>query len=301
MNDQKVTYWDREKECYLEEDVFAKEFLSFVYEHPLGKILGKTIFSSRPLNYLYGLYKKSSHSTKKIAEDIEKYRINMDDFQEQTYKSYREFFLREFLPGKRSFVETPSIMPAFAEGKYLGYKSTNQELNFTVKGTKINLETLLGSPGKELLPHFLNGPMLISRLCPIDYHYFHFPDDGEIKNSYRVHGRYHSVNIMALRKRPTIFLENERELTLLDTKNFGKLMYIEVGAMCVGKIIQEHTGTTFSRGERKGFFDFGASTVIVLGEPGKWLPSEDILASTKNNAETKILLGSPVGQSLNKR
>ncbi len=297
MSDSSLKYWDREQKCYLEEDVFAKDFLHFVYQHPFGKILGKTIFSSRPINYLYGLYKQSPRSAKRIADDIEKYKIDMSEFEAQDYTSYRDFFLRKYLPQQRPFDSNTQNMPAFAEGKYLGFAQTDRQLNFPLKGTNVNIETLLGT--SDISP-FEGGPMLIARLCPLDYHYFHFPDTGKQIKSYRLHGRYHSVNMLALMERPSIFFENERQINILETENFGKLAFIEVGAMCVGKIIQEHTQANFTRGERKGYFDFGASTVIVLGEPGRWLPSTDILESTLRGAETKVKLGTAVAYSPNK-
>ena len=100
---------------------------------------------------------------------------------------------------------------------------------------------------------------------------------------------FNSTNILVLKKRPSVFFENERQITILETENFGRLAFIEVGAMCVGKIIQTYKGIVFRRGEMKGYFDFGASTVVVLGEKGKWIPSNDILKNTKENIETNLI------------
>ena len=111
-------------------------------------------------------------------------------------------------------------------------------------------------------------------------------------------GRFHSVNPLALEFRGDIFATNERQVSLLETKNFGKLAYVEVGAVCVGLIVQTHpTEGSFKRGEEKGYFLFGASTVIVLGEKGKWKPSSDILEQTALGRETLVRLGSEVASS----
>jgi len=100
------------------------------------------------------------------------------------------------------------------------------------------------------------------------------------------------VNPLALKKIPTVFSDNERKVTILETENFGKLAYVEVGAICVGKIVQsrEMVGT-FDRGEEKGYFLFGGSTVILLGEKGKWVPDDIILEKTEMGMEVYQKVG----------
>jgi phosphatidylserine decarboxylase len=140
-----------------------------------------------------------------------------------------------------------------------------------------------------------DGPLLLARLCPVDYHRYHYPDDGKTLNSYTVHGDYHSVNPLALKYRQDILIKNERRVSIVETKKFGKLAIVEVGATCVGKIIQSHDESKdFKRGDQKGYFLFGGSTVIVYGEPGKWKPSSDILKNTELGLETYIHLGDEV-------
>ena len=91
---------------------------------------------------------------------------------------------------------------------------------------------------------------------------------------------------------------NEREVTILETEHFGKLAYVEVGATCVGKIQQTHQGSTFERGDEKGMFLFGGSTVIVLGEPGRWAIDQRILDYTNEGVETYIKMGQTLGNVL---
>ena len=140
--------------------------------------------------------------------------------------------------------------------------------------------------------------MMIARLCPVDYHRFHFPDSGSMVERYTLSGKFHSVNPVALKAQPTIFLENERCVSILKTDNFGYLAYVEVGALCVGKIVQStNEMVRFERGQEKGYFLFGGSTVIVLGEKGKWLPDSDILENTRKGHETFIKLGACIGKT----
>ena len=90
----------------------------------------------------------------------------------------------------------------------------------------------------------------------------------------------------------------KRHVTILETKNFGRIAYVEVGAMMVGKIVQTHEKVNFMRGQEKGYFLFGGSTVIVLGQKGAWEPSQDIQKWTSKGLEVFFLkLGSSVGKS----
>ena len=148
---------------------------------------------------------------------------------------------------------------------------------------------------QELAKDFVGGPLMIARLCPVDYHRYHYPDNGMTTKSYSIHGDYHSVNPLALKYRGDIFIKNERRVSILDTEKFGKLAYIEVGATCVGKIVQSFDESKpFKKGDQKGYFLFGGSTVIVCGEKGKWQPSLDMMENTKLGIETYIKLGDEV-------
>jgi phosphatidylserine decarboxylase len=285
-----IKYWDRYQNKVLNDQIYADWFIRFCYETTLGKKFLDHFFSRKSFNLLYGLYKNSPLSLKQIHKDIAQYHIDMNLFEEVPFKSYADFFLRKYKNGMRPFSANPHTMGAVAEGRILAFKEITQDHLFPVKGHFLNAEMLLAN--QELAKDFSGGPIIIIRLCPIDYHHFHYPDDGIMIKTWRVQGAYHSVNVLALKNQQDVFLQNERQITIMETQNFGKIAYIEVGAMCVGKIIQENELTTnFSRGERKGHFEFGASTVILLGQKNRWEPSADILKHSQNNIESFIKLG----------
>ena len=144
---------------------------------------------------------------------------------------------------------------------------------------------------------FDGGPGFIARLCPVDYHRFHFPDRGRVLESWRIVGALHSVNPWALAFREDIFMINERQVTILETEHFGKLAYVEVGATCVGKIQQTHQDVEFERGAEKRMFLFGGSTVIVLGEAGKWAIDERLLKHTQEGVEAYLKMGQALGRA----
>jgi phosphatidylserine decarboxylase len=283
------------------EKVYGDKFISWLYESNSGKSLS-TLICKAPLSKFYGALQDFSLSQQKVAPFIKKFHIQMDDYlpqdgrsEKSPYANFNQFFIRRFRPGKRPIVEAPDQMAAFSEARYFGYESVSDTETVPVKGHNLKPKALLANTKWEKT--FEDGPLLLARLCPVDYHRYHYPDDGSIVDDYRVSGLYHSVNPLALKSKEDILITNERHVTILDTIHFGKLAYIEVGAICVGKIIQSKPldkGRVFARGEEKGYFLFGGSTVIVIGEKGKWKPSADILENTKKGMETYLHLGTTV-------
>lgn len=278
------------------EKVYGAEAVQWLYESPVAKILSPLICRA-PLSKVYGQLQNTSWSKSKIAPFIKEFSIPIEDFLPESgiYNNFNDFFIRQFRKGKRQFVQNKNEMAAFAEARYFGYESMTSDQKIPVKGSCLSAEALLDNTKWSGI--FKDGPLLLARLCPVDYHRFHFPDSGKVIEDYRIHGLFHSVNPLALKAKPEIFIQNERHVTILETENFGKLAYIEVGAVCVGKIVQAKklfSGMTFKKGDEKGYFLFGGSTVIVLGEKGKWTPSHDIVENTRSGIETYLHLGTPV-------
>ncbi|MFT6631650.1 MAG: phosphatidylserine decarboxylase [Bacteriovoracaceae bacterium] len=283
------------------EKVYGHKAVEFAYNTFLGKILAP-IVASRTVSKLYGKTQDSLKSGKKVPQFIKDFSIDLDIYEkgsfktekiENSYKSFNEFFIRTFKKGKRGFVTEPNRMGACAEARYFGYDAITDDLKVPVKGSMLKAIDLIGN--SDLAKDFVGGPLMIARLCPVDYHRYHYPDNGKTVKSYQIPGDFHSVNPIALKFRGDIFIKNERRVSILETENFGKLAYIEVGATCVGKIIQSfNEDNSFKKGDEKGYFLFGGSTVIILGEPGKWKPSSDILENTKLGVETYLHLGDEV-------
>ncbi len=297
-----IKYFNREKEAVETEKVYGAEAVNWLYNSGSGKILTQLLVK-RPLSKIYGAIQSSGMTKKKVKPFIQDFHINMDEFlpeegrdMDSPYSSFNQFFIRRFKDGKRPFVAADEL-PAFSEARYFGYETLTDDESIPVKGKYLTAKALLAN--EKWASTFEEGPCLLARLCPVDYHRFHFPDDGEILDFYPVEGALHSVNPLALKKVPEIFSINERAVTILETQNFGKLAYVEVGAICVGKIVQsrEMKGS-FKRGEEKGYFLFGGSTVIVLGEKGKWKPDDLIIEKTKQGMEVYQKLGSRLGVKL---
>lgn len=293
-----IKIWNRIEASEENERVYGEFWLELIYGTKIGRWISDFFLPKKQLSVLAGWYQSSRISKSKIKTFIQEYKINMKDFETKNYSSFNDFFIRKFRPESRSFIADPNVLPAFSEGRYFGYASVSETNSLPVKKSLLSAEQLLSNSTHTRL--FKNGPVLIARLCPTDYHRFHFPDDGRILYQYKIPGQLHSVNPVALNAKNGILETNSREVSILETNNFGKIAYVEVGAFFVGKIHQTHRhDLPFKRGNEKGYFLFGGSTVILLGEHGKWQPLVDILEKTKLGIETFVQLGTAVGTSEN--
>ena len=289
-----IRYFDRRSHRVETELVYGDGAVRWLYGTTLGRLLSGVLAASAIPSVCYGMLQSSSWSRRKVAPFVEKFDIDLSEFEPHEYASFNDFFIRKFRPEARTFCEERNILPAFCEGRYFGYDRVTDSLTIPVKGRHLRPEKLLGN--EKWGDIFRGGPLLLARLCPTDYHRFHFPDRGRVLEHYRLPGLFHSVNPLALKKKGDIFFTNKREVSILDTDAFGKLAYIEVGAVCVGRIVQTYRAEEFGRGQEKGYFMFGGSSVILMGTPGAWTPAEDILAQTREGMETLVRLGEPLGE-----
>jgi phosphatidylserine decarboxylase len=300
-NSPEIKYFNRMTGKNEVEKVYGDSFIKFLYCSEAGKKLGG-IFTNKIFSKTYGAFQDLPSSHRKVKPFIEKFNIPIQDYEpgsrpsldsSDSYRSFNEFFIRKFKLGKRSFVSEANRMAAFAEARYVGFDSVDEKSVYPVKGQYLKAKDLIGND--QIAKIFEGGPLLIARLCPVDYHRYHYPDNGKVVEHYPISGAFDSVNPLALKEKNQIFIKNERHISILQTENFGRLAYIEVGAICVGKIVQTHRwNKPFLRGEEKGYFLFGGSTVILMGEKGLWKPSNDIIQNTKNGIETYLHLGQEV-------
>jgi phosphatidylserine decarboxylase len=284
------------------EKVLGGKWIEFAYGSPVGSFLTRQLFRRRWVSQFFGNFQNHRSSLKKIPEFIQEFSIPMQDFVEKKYEHFNDFFIRAFKPGMRPFSSNPKDFSAFAEGRYFVFDQISESIELPIKGANISLPELLGShlPEGEDFKPFIGGALFLARLCPVDYHRFHFSDEGKVLFTYRIGGHFDSVNPAALRSSPKVLFENERVVSVLQTAQFGRVLQIEVGALMVGKIVQsfasEENGLgAFKKGEEKGYFLFGGSTVIVVTEKGKVTPSPDLLQKTKEGMETLVQLGETIG------
>lgn len=230
-------------------------------------------------------------STPMIKKFILKNNINMTEFENVKYKSYNDFFTRKILPEKRKVADNPTHFISPCDSKLTAYKITENAV-FNIKGTNYSVEELLKN--SKLASHYIGGTILIFRLSVDDYHRFCYTDDGYQEKNVHIKGILHTVQPISL-KRYNIYKENSREYTVLHTKHFGDIIQVEVGALLVGKIKNLHENYTFKKGEEKGYFEFGGSTICQLVRSNVVIDS-DILENTHAGLETCVKYGERIGK-----
>lgn len=295
-----IRYYNRVTRNVETEKVYGGSYLEWAYRSAIGFFLTDHFFSKRWLSRLFGAYEDSLLSRSKIEDFISRYGIDMGDFEEAQYACFNDFFIRKFKPGKRPFSRSERDICAGAEARYLVFPDLKPSQTFAVKGMEIDLEELLGDA--SLAREFEGGCMILARLCPVDYHRFHFPFSGLLTRHYRVAGALHSVNPVAIESVPRVFLKNERQVAIMEHPKIGMSAMIEVGALGVGKIVQsaysERTPLPlkFEKGLEKGYFLFGGSTVIWLFQKEKFKLAQDLLENSARGLETWVPLGQPLGE-----
>jgi phosphatidylserine decarboxylase len=263
------------------------------YESRPDRSLTQWVKSQPLYDRLYAAYEGTRWSARQIEPFVRKHHIDLSEFEPVQYRSFADFFDRGFKPGVRRFPSAPGEMGAFAEARYFAWDKVETEQRFPVKGYSLSAEQILGSADRAR--PFIGGPVLLVRLAPVDYHHVHYPDGGTTLEHGRLGSRLWTVNWHALQSKPDILFRNERMMNMLETRNFGRLAFVEIGALSVGRIVQVHPlDSPFERGEEKSMFRFGGSAIVVFGQPGKWRPSDDLLEHTEAGIETLVRLGQPV-------
>jgi phosphatidylserine decarboxylase len=301
-----IRYHNRVSNRVENETVYGGQWVDLAYKNRIGFFLTKLFFVYPWMSKIMGAWENTRRSVKKIPAFIERYQIPMDLYEKQEFKTFNEFFIRKFNAGKRPFQSSPEVFCAGAEARYLAYENITANSRVKVKGIHVSISELFGNTPEAhaLAQEFDQGTVIIARLCPVDYHRYHFPCDGEVIKQYRVEGLLHSVNPVALAKLPEIFLINERQVCIFKNSLFGNVAMIEVGALGVGKIIQSYqktnfVGTKFVKGAEKGYFLFGGSTVIWVLKKGAITLAQDLTANSTNSKEileTWIPLGDTLGE-----
>ena len=217
--------------------------------------------------------------------------IRMDDYAEEDFASFNAFFTRRLKPGARPIDADENALPSPCDG-FLTALPVSADGVFTVKGTPYTTLTL--TRNASIARDFNGGWCLIFRLTPANFHRYAFPDDGEIVCTQKIPGVFHTVRPEALKEIP-VFKTNTREYACLSTKHFGSMVFMEVGATMVGRIANRVTDGAFSRGEEKGYFEFGGSTIILLTAPGAFVPETRILEASARGEEVPVKLGARVG------
>jgi len=284
-----IKVYDREKKDFYVEDEYGKESLELLYNTLRGRILLKLFFSNRLYSKMVGMFEKSIFSRKKVKKFIEDYNIPLKEYEKDKFKSFDDFFIRK---KNKKYLEVDmdkDTLIAPCDGKVQMFK-IDDALRLKVKGSMYNLAELLED--KKIVNRYRGGTCLVYRLSVDDYHRYCYIDKGKPLLYREIKGKLHTVRPIA--KRYNVFARNQREYMVANTENIGEIIYMEVGAIQIGKI-NNFKVRKFEKGQEKGYFSHGASTIVIILQEDMVKIDDDIVEMSRKNIETKVKYGQKVG------
>jgi phosphatidylserine decarboxylase len=296
-----IRYVDRRTGEIAEEIVLGEPFVRFVYERMPGRALRRAFLTRPMVSKAYGRYQSHPVSRRSIAKVVKNLAIDMDEYEvpSEGFAHFNDFFTRKLRPGKRPVESDPDRLVSPADGRTFAYVDVQGDTMVPAKGRQVSIRELLKSD--EEAKNFAHGTVLIVRLCPSDYHRFHFPCDGTAGPSKTLAGPLESVNPHALARGKAILDRNQRDVTYLESPRFGRIAYLEIGAMMVGTVVQTYRPGQVKAGDEKGYFQFGGSTVILVLQPGAIRVDDDLVENTRNGLETLLRMGEGIATSARPR
>ncbi len=280
------------------EQVYGEKWLRWAYETGLGRATTSVLLRRKFFSWYYGLRMNRAYSGNKVLPFVVDYNLDADEFGKQAweYRTFNEFFARALAPTARPIATGDDVAVLPADGRHLAFPNVDEADGFYVKGSKFSLTELFGK-AEDAAP-FTGGSMVISRLCPVDYHRFHFPVEGVPEPAELINGWLYSVSPIALRRQVKYLVQNKRMRTRIDSPRFGQVAMFEVGATCVGTIKQLFVeGRTNVKGEEKGLFKFGGSCVITVFQAGRITFASDLVEHGRAQREVYAKMGDVLGHA----
>ena len=264
--------------------------LSFLYTTALGRGCLKLLIKPS-VSKISGKFLSTKLSTHMIKSFVKKNNIDLTQYEQRKFNSYNDFFTRKVLDGKRSIDMDKKAFISPCDAKLSVYNISKSN-TFKIKDSYYTLQDLLG--GNEIYKEYSNGLCLIFRLAVDDYHRYCYIDYGTKEQNIFIPGELHTVQPIAL-ENYNIYKRNCREYTILHTENFGDIVQIEVGALLVGKIVNHHEIHSFTKGEEKGVFEFGGSTIVLLVKENTVNIDSEFFENTEKGLETIVKYGERLG------
>jgi phosphatidylserine decarboxylase len=296
MAEEGIQFFNRYTGQVETETVYGEKWLRFILFNPFGKIALHMAAKRAWFSRWYGWRMSGFSSKSRVKPFIETYGIAEEEHVKRAdeFTSFNDFFYRKLKPEARPVDEAEDSVVFPADGRHLGFAKASEVEGVFVKGQQFNLERLLGD--SDLAARYADGAAVFSRLCPVDYHRFHFPVAGVPGNARLINGLLYSVNPLALRDRLGILWENKRYVTEIDTEEVGKVLVLEIGATNVGSVNLTYVPTRpVKKGEEKGYFAFGGSATFTIFEPGRVKLADDLLEQSAQQRELYAKVGDCMG------
>lgn len=293
---QELVYYDRYEQELKPEGIYGEKPLRFAYETAIGRLCLEAVIKRRWFSTAYGKWADCRCSAREILPFVKRFGLDPGEFLEapESYRTFNDFFSRKLRPEARPVSPGKTDISFPADGRHLWIPDLAGSGTIYAKGQRFDLPALLGDAG--LAREFASGSALISRLCPTDYHRFHFPLEGTPKEPSVLNGPLYSVNPIALARTLSYLWQNKRQLTVIDDSPVGRYLFLEIGATNVGSIVNTHPPRQKAlRGTEKGTFRFGGSMVILVFPPDSFEPDDDLANQSADGVELYARVGDRAG------
>ena len=266
--------------------------LVFLYRTVPGRMLLKLLIG-RGLSRAAGRILSSPVSRPLIAPFIRKNGIDLTDYAEEDYACFNDFFCRRIRPERRPLPADPAELMAPCDGLLSAYRISDGMV-LPIKQSRYSVSELLGMDAAAR--RVRDGGCSVFRLCVDNCPRYCYVDDGQKGPNVFLPGVLHTVRPIALESVP-VFVRNCREYTIMETAHFGTVAQIEIGALLVGRIDNRDDAASIRRGEEKGRFLYGGSTVVLLLEKDRVSVDEALFTATANGIETPVVMGQVLGRA----
>ncbi|KAN0055593.1 hypothetical protein ACTA71_008709 [Dictyostelium dimigraforme] len=297
---------DRETGKLVEEKIphYIEVSLRIMYSTSGGRSAINNSQVKRLMRYLTtktGKKYEAPESVKEIQPFIKFHGLNVDEILDplSSFKNFNQFFYRKLKGSARPIAspEDPRIAVSPADCRLNVFPTIKLATELWIKGKNFTLTSLIQD--EQLAKQYEDGSLVIARLAPQDYHRFHLPVSGVIGKSTPIDGELYTVNPIAIRENVDVYCENKRIVTEIDSKEFGKVLFISVGATLVGSIhLTTKQGQHLKKGDEQGYFAFGGSTILLLFEKNTIEFDNDLVVNSLKPIETLVKVNTSLGKSL---
>jgi phosphatidylserine decarboxylase len=269
--DELITWIPTEREIFPR--ALALHYI--VNQAPEDKLNNDDEFNAWLKNFVdaWGEFLDTPASAAGIASFASMPNYNINDYFEgpSGWQTFNQFFAREMRPGKRPIAEPrdDTVVVSPADAVFMGQWPITEDSTITIKGVNWAVSELLdGSPYED---EFRGGIYMHSFLYIDDYHRYHVPVGGEVKEIRNISGRVY----LDVGRNPdgsfdvidgdTYQFNQERGLIVIDSPELGLVAVLPIGMSYVSSVnLTPELGAVLQKGDEFGYFMFGGSDVVVL-------------------------------------
>jgi phosphatidylserine decarboxylase len=187
------------------------------------------------------------------------------------WQTFNQFFAREIRPGKRPIADPrdDAVIVSPADAIFMGAWPIDERSTITVKDVEWRIADLLDdSPYADA---FGNGIYTHGFLRITDYHRFHVPVGGVVREVRNVHGRVYLDVVrnqdgsLGAANGDSYQFDQERGLVIIESPTVGLVAVVPVGMTLISSVVlTPEVGARLRKGDLLGYFQFGGSDIVLL-------------------------------------